>query len=246
MSTRVLALLLTALLTAACSATPADLPAAAATDDTAAEALAELDVALAGVSEGQDVADRAVNDVLEVVRAVDETVAQLAAPAGFDEAVAAHAEDVHPRVTATTVDELRQGYLDVAATVDDARQTLASARAVLDDPWEQEYLDAQDAVLLAVREYARTADRLAQLLVQHWPTYADVDATITDFAGRRGNYRDTQEAVDALAVEIDTALDELAVAQAQIAEHRARRTTAGRAVNDATADAVTVFERRPQ
>ncbi len=65
------------------------------------------------------------------------------------------------------------------------------------------------------------------------------------FAPTRGNFRDTAEAAAALAVELNPVLDDLAVAETQIAEYRARRTEAGQAVNDASADALAVYEQRP-
>lgn len=224
-----------------CSATPSPSPTADAADRV--EVLADLRAEVAAVAEDQAAADASVNDVLEVVRAVEESVAALRGPAGFDAALEEHAP-VHQQVEATRASGLRDGYLRVAEDVDEARQVLASARARLDDPWEQEYLDAQDAVLLTVREYARTADQLAQLLEQHWQTYTDVDAEVVAFAARRGNYRDEQEAANAFAVELDDVLGDLAVAEAQIAEYRTRRTAAGRAVNEASADALSVWERR--
>lgn len=237
-----LLLLVAGLALPGCSASPAPAP-TAATDAT--DVLDDLRDEVAAVAEGQSGADGAVNDVLEAVRAVDEAVVALERPTTFDDALASYPDRVHARVDGTDAEGLRRGYLDLAGSVDAARQTLASARDELDDPWEARYLDAQDRVLLAVRDYARTADRLAQLLEQHWPTYVEVDARVTDFAGRRGNYRDTQEAVDALAVELDTVLGDLAVAEAQIAEYRTRRTAAAQTVNDATADAVSVYEQRP-
>lgn len=236
------AALVAVLLLAGCSATP--LPEPTQVDDREA-VLSALRDEVAAVGAGRGEADAAVNEVLEVVRAVNEAVAGLGNATTFDATLAAYEDDVHARVAAVEVDGLRDGYFAVAEDVDEARQTLASARQRLDDPWEATYLDAQDAVLLAVRDYAEVADRLAQLVVQHWPAYTDADGRIVDFAARRGNYRDTQEAFDALAVELDTVVDQLAVAEAQIAEYRGRRTAAGRAVNEASADAVDVYERRP-
>lgn len=234
--------LVAALVLTGCSASPAPTP--TAVDDELA-VLDDLGAEVAAVAEGQATADRQVNAVLDAVRAVDEAVVELERPASFDDALAAYPDRVHPEVEAVDATGLREGYLEVADAVDAARQALASARDVLDDEWEVRYLDAQDRVLLAVRDHAWTADRLAQLLEQHWPTYVEVDARVTDFAARRGNYRDTQEATDALAVELDTVLDDLAVAEAQISEYRTRRTAAAQAVNDATADAVSVYEQRP-
>lgn len=226
-----------------CSAAPSEAPTAAAADDRAA-VLADLRDDVAAVAEDQTAADAEVNDVLEVIRAVGESVAGLRDAAGFDAALDAH-DAVHQQAAGVEASGLRDGYLQVAEDVDAARQALASARARLDDPWEQEYLDAQDAVLLAVREYARSADQLAQLLEQHWTTYLEVDEQVVAFADRRANYRDEQEAADAFVVELDDVLGDLAVAEAQVAEYRTRRSAAGQAVNEASADALSVWERRP-
>lgn len=144
--------------------------------------------------------------------------------------------------TQADADEALNEVLEPVRRVDEA---LVEARTVLDDEWEVSYLDAQDEVLVAVRDYARVADRLAQLVVRHWPTYEEIDAIVVDVAQRRGNYRDTGEAMDALAVELDPLMGDLATAQRQLADYRDRREEAGRAVNEATADAVTVYEQRP-
>lgn len=239
-----LVLLLAALTSVGCSAAPTPAPTDGVAAADRAQVLADLRTEVADVAEDQATADARVNEVLEAVRAVEESVAALRGATGFDAALESH-EAVHGRVGETRASGLRDGYLQVADDVDGARQVLASARARLDDAWEQEYLDAQDAVLLAVREYARTADQLAQLLERHWPTYVTADEEVTTFAARRGNYRDEQEAADAFAVELEGVLGELAVAEAQIAEYRTRRTAAGQAVNEASADALTVWERRP-
>ena len=241
---RLLPILLLVPLLASCSAAPT--PAATPTDDAVREAvLADLRDEVAAVAEQQAAADGEVNEVLGAVREVDEAVAALMDVTRFDAALSGHVDGPHATVAATDATGLRDGYLAVADAVDAARQTLADARQRLDDPWEVTYLDAQDEVLLAVRAYARTADRLAQLLEQHWPTYEQVDAVVADLAGRRGNFRDTPEAAAALAVELDPLLDDLAVAEAQIAEYRGKRAEAGQAVNDASADAVAVYEQRP-
>ena len=241
---RLLAALLPLLLLASCSSSPT--PAATATEDVVREAvLADLRAEVAAVAQQQTAADAEVNDVLGAVRQVDEAVAALTDVTRFDDALAAYTDGAHAAVAATDATGLRDGYLAVAEDVDAARQTLADARQRLDDPWEVSYLEAQDEVLLAVRAYARTADRLAQLLEQHWPTYEEVDARVTAFATGRGNYRDTAEAAAALAVELDPVLDDLTVAEVQIAEYRRRRAEAGQAVNEASADAVAVYEQRP-
>lgn len=241
---RLLTLLLLVPLLASCSASPT--PAATSTEAAVREAvLSDLRDEVATVAEQQAAADVAVNDVLGAVRQVDEAVAALSDVTRFDDVLSGYVDGAHATVAATDATGLRDGYLAVAEEVDAARQTLADARQRLDDPWEVTYLDAQDEVLLAVRAYARTADRLAQLLEQHWPTYEQVDAVVADVAGRRGNYRDTPEAAAALAVELDPVVDDLAVAEAQIAEYRGKRAEAGQAVNEASADAVAVYEERP-
>lgn len=208
--------------------------------------LAALQADVAEVAETQAAADTAVNDVLGVVRQVDEALDGLDDASTFDATLDGYAQ-VHDAVVSTAAEGLRDGYLDVAEAVDAARATLAGAREELDgDAWEVEYLDAQDEVLVLARAYAETADRLAQLLERHWPTYDDVDDRVTEFADGRDNYRDTQEAADALAVELDTVQDDLQIARAQIAEYAQERATEGRAVNDATADLRTIWERRPE
>lgn len=225
-----------------CSTTP---PTTSTSVGERGQVLSALRTEVAEVAELQAAADRAVNDVLGVVRRVDEALDGLDGAATFEAALDEY-PPVHAEVTATEAERLRDGYLGVAEAVDEARATLAAARVELDgDPWEVEYLDAQDQVLVLVRSYAETADQLAQLLERHWPTYVDVDEHVVEFAEGRDNYRDTEEAVDALAVELDPVLDDLAVAQAQIADHGQQRTAEGRAVNDATADLRSIYERRP-
>lgn len=234
--------LVVATLLVGCSTTP---PPTSTSVGERGEVLFALRTEVAEVAELQAAADGAVNDVLGTVRRVDEAVDGLDGAATFDATLDGY-EQVHTEVEATEAEGLRDGYLAVAEAVDEARATLAAARVELDgDPWEVEYLDAQDEVLVLVRSYAETADQLAQLLERHWPTYVDVDGRIVEFAEGRGNYRDTEEAVNALAVELDPVLDDLAVAQAQIADFGQQRTAEGQAVNDATADLRSIYERRP-
>lgn len=237
------ALLLAAGLVAGCSASPTST--APSEDPARTAALRSLRGQLAGVAEAQATADEDLNAALEPIRELDEAVVELGREAGFDQRLEAY-DELHEDVEAASVGEgLREDWFDVAEVVDEARGALAGARQVLDGEWEREYLEAQDEVLVAVREYARVADRVAQLVIRHWPTYEQVDQTIVDVAERRGNYRDTAEARDALAVELDPLLDDLATAQEQLAEYGDRRQQAGQRVNEATADAVTVFEQRP-
>lgn len=239
---RLLAFLVVAASLVGCSAIPR--PASTEVAEDRAAVLAELQAEVEAVAAGQAAADDAVDDVLDVVRAVDEAVARLERVDTFDATLDDYAA-VHERVAAVSVDGLREPWFEVAGSIDAARATLASLRGRLDDPWEASYLDAQDALLVAVRDYAEAADRLSQLLIRHWPTYTEVDARIVDFASRRGNYRGAEEARDGLAVELDTVMEDLVVAETQIADYQSRRTEAGRAVNAASADAATVYENRP-
>lgn len=235
--------LVVAVLLVGCSTTP---PTTSTSVGERGQVLSALRTEVAEVAELQAGADRAVNDVLSVVRRVDEALDGLDGAATFEATLDDYAP-VHAEVAATQAEGLRDGYLAVAEAVDEARATLAAARVELDgDPWEVEYLDAQDQVLVLVRSYAETADQLAQLLERHWPTYVEVDGRIVEFADGRANYRDTEEAVNALAVELDPLRDDLVVAQAQLADFGQQRTVEGRAVNDATADLRSIYERRPE
>lgn len=230
-------------LVAGCSASPT--PSAPSDDPARTAALRSLRGQLAGVAEAQATADEQLNAVLEPIRRLDEAVVELGEEAGFDDQLDSY-DELHQEVEATSVGEdLREGWFEVAELVDEARGALAEARQTLDGEWEGEYLEAQDEVLVAVREYAQVADRVAQLVIRHWPTYEQVDQTIAGIAETRGNYRDTAEARDALAVELDPLLADLATAQEQLSEYRERRQQAGQRVNEATADAVTVYEQRP-
>ena len=231
-------------LVAGCSPSPTS--PAPSEDPTHTAVLRSLRGRLASVADAQAAADEDLNAVLERIRRLDEAIVELERESGFDDRLQAY-DPLHEDVEATSVGaELREGWFEVAEVVDEARGALARARQVLDGEWEGEYLDAQDEVLVAVREYARVADRLAQLVIRHWPTYEQIDQTIADVAQRRGNYRDAAEARDALAVELDPLLADLATAQEQLAEYRDRRQQAGQRVNEATADAVSVYQQRPR
>lgn len=203
--------------------------------------LSTLQGELAEVAELQAGADTSVNEVLGVVHQVDDALEGLSATSTLDPTLEAY-EQVHTAVTSTQVEGLRDGYLAVADAVDDARGTLAAAREELaGDPWEVEYLDAQDQVLTSVRDYAEAADKVAQLLERHWPTYQQADQLVAEIAAGR----EAGESVDALVEELDALLADLAVAQSQIAEYGQARATSGQAVNDATAELRDVHDRRP-
>jgi hypothetical protein len=235
-----LILLLIAVLAAACSAVPAVAP------EPGEELLDHLRAEVATVAEAQARADRELNHAVDAIRRLDESVAALGNTEGFDDRLAAHGE-LHAIIVTIGVDGLRQAWLDVADRVATARDLVAGTRTQLaDDAWAQAYLDAQDAVLLALHDYAREADRLAQLVQQHWSLFVDIDARIADFATRRSRFRNVQEARDALAVELDRLIRPLVVAEGQIADQLRVRRAAADQVNAATADAVTIYEQGPE
>jgi len=235
-----LTFLLVAVLAAACSAAPVVSP---EPDDPLID---DLRAEVATVAEAQGRSDRQLNQVVDAIRRLDETVAALAQTDGFDDRLAGHGE-LHAIINAIEVEGLRQAWLDVADRVGTARNLVAGTRIeVDDDPWAQAYLDAQDTVLLALHDYAREADRLAQLVQQHWSLFLDVDARIADFATRRSRFRNVAEARDALAVELDRLMRPLVVAEGQIADQLRVRRQAAEQVNAATADAVSVYEQGPE
>jgi hypothetical protein len=205
--------------------------------------LSRLRAAVADVATAQDVADQDLTTALGAVRAIDEAVAGLQDVDTLEDEIDAWDEQ-DTTFGAASVDDLRSELIDVAVAVDEARGRLATARSRLDDPWETEYLAAEDAVLAAVRDYAETSDRLAQLLQRHWPVYQGVRDEVASFVERRWYFRSTQEAADAFTVEMDPLRPDLQAAQRQIAEYRTRRADAAEVVNGATADAVSVWDRR--
>ena len=242
---RPLTLLLIALVlaTAACSTSaPEGPPAASETDHGAL--VDDLREAVAAVATEQAAADTRLLAALEAVRAVDEGLAPLRIVDTIDDAVAAWS-DADAAFRRAEVTDLRTGYLETAAAVDRARETLATTRSQLTSAWEVSYLDAEDEVLATVRTYAESADRLAQLLERHWPAYVKVADQVSSFVERRWFFRSPQEALDALTVELDTLLIDLATAQRELAQYRREREAAAQAVNEATAEAVAVWNRRP-
>ena len=220
-------------------------PAAEPTEpDPRAEQVEALRIALADVAAAQSTADDTLRRVLDAIRGIDEAVAAVSAVDTLDDALAGY--DARHAMNATvSTDGLREVWFDVAVAAEDAHVVVQRAEDLLDDPWELRYVEAQDDVLAAVRAYAESADRLSQIVQQHWPTYLRVDEQLVSFAERRWFFRSTQEAADALAVEADTLFADLRVAQAQLNLLRTERLEAASAVNTATADAVQIWESRP-
>ncbi len=228
------------------------LPACAATSpatepsepDPRAEQIDALRDALSDVARAQSTADDALAGVLDAIRGIDEAVVAVSSAATIDDALEAYPA-LHSRVATVSADGLREGWFDVAVAAEDAHVVVQRAEDLLDDPWEHSYVEAQDDVLTALRAYAESADRLSQIVQQHWSTYLLVDEQLSSFAERRWFFRSTQEATDALAVEADTLFADLRIAQGQLNLVRAERVGAAAAVNIATADAVQVWESRP-
>jgi hypothetical protein len=238
-------LLLVALFVAACSAGPSPAATPSAGVDDRALQLQRLRTAVDRVAQAQTDADAAVFAVLDLVRAVDSTVPGMLEADSIDQSLAAWKSSGAVVEVGDEAPDLRRGYLTVAEEVDAARTALATARARLDDPWERRYLTAQDDVLTAVRSYAESGDRLAQLLQRHWQTYAWFHAELQSFAERRWQFRSSQEAADAFFVESDRHLDDLQRAQQQMTSVRSERERAASGVNDASAQADEVWRQRP-
>lgn len=213
-------------------------------DDRAVQ-IQRLRTAVDRVAQVQTEADAVVLAVLDLVRAVDNTVPGMLDAASIDTTIGAWKASGSVLDVPEETPDLRAGYLTVAREVDEARTALATARTRLDDPWEQQYLAAEDDVLMAVRRYAEAGDRLAQILERHWATYAWFHAQMQSFAERRWQFRTGQEATDAFFVETDTRLDDLERAQQQLRDVRAERERQASQVNEASASAEVVWRERP-
>jgi hypothetical protein len=238
-------LALVAALTGACGGGPG--PAATPTPDVdeSAEQLQRLRTSVERVAESQATADATLFGVLDLVRAIDSTIPGMLEADTIDDTIAAWKSSGALLQVPEQAPDLRAGYLAVAGEVDDARTALVAARRQLQDPWERRYLDAEDEVLTAVRDYAEAGDRLAQILRRHWDTYVWFHGEMESFVERRWQFRSKQEAADAFFVETDTRLDLLATAQRQISDVRDDREDAATTVNTASADAQDVWAARP-
>lgn len=237
---RVLLVAVIAAVLAACGEpTP---PVTTEVDRRAAE-FARLNARMTVIAEAQSSADPLLATQLESLREFDASVEALRDPERVD-AVKDDALVVAEALDASAVDDLRDRYREVAFAVDDARNTLGRARREVSDDWERQYLDAQDEVLSAVRDYAEEADALVQVIGTYWDVYAAVRDETATFVKQRWFYRTPQEAADAYELAISDHLDRLMKARATIAEFASRRDAAAVAVNQATADAAQVWASR--
>jgi len=241
----VVLLALVAALTGACGGGPDSAATPTPDVDESAEQLQRLRTAVERVAESQATADAALFGVLDLVRAIDGAVPGMLDAETIDDTITAWKSSGALMHVPQEAPDLRAGYLAVAGEVDDARTALVAARRQLQDPWERRYLDAEDRVLTAVREYAEAGDRLAQILQRNWDTYVWFHTAMESFVERRWQFRSKQEAADAFFVETDTRLDLLATAQRQISGVRTEREQAATTVNTASGQAQDVWAARP-
>lgn len=206
--------------------------------------LARLNGAVAEVAAEQSEADLELADHLAAIRRFDALIEELRDPDQVDAA-----KDRWPAVSEALevidVEALRRSYREVALAVDEARIVLGNARDDAEEGWESDYLSAQDRVLEAVREHARAADALAQVIGEHWDLYASLRETTATFVEQRWFYRNPQEAADAYELEIKPHLDELREARVLVARFTAERDDAAEAVNGSTAEAAAIWASRP-
>lgn len=233
-----LLLLLAAVVSVACAAAPADEP----TVD--ADAVDDLRARMADVADAQREADRRLAAAVEAVRQVDSVISGLRDPRQVDVTKRTWSR-VDAAWQAASADGLRDGLIDLATAVDQAREALDRVRSGLDhDTSVEGYLEAEDEVLVRTRSYAETADRLAQALQHHWPTYTELHARTARFVEQRWFYRTPQEAADAYELAVQPLLGDLASGQHAIAETREQRDAAAEEVNEAVAAARDAWESR--
>jgi len=180
---------------------------------------------------------------LTSIRAVDAVLPRLLDDATLDDALSRLSEVVDA-VAGIDLDPARPATREVAAAVDAARLSLATTLEVITHGGDRAYLDAEDAVLVAVRAHAEATDALAQVLELHLPTYVSALDLLTDFASRRSRFRSASEAADALAVELEQVLGQIALAQQDVGQYVAARADSVRAVNTAQDAATAAWESR--
>jgi hypothetical protein len=201
--------------------------------------------AVSNVAEAQHGADTQLSLVVSAVRDLEETVLRLRDAETVDVAV-----EEWPDISSDWPDDgaepAREALRQVALEVDDARLVLVAVRAERTDEWERSYLDAQDAVLAAVRTYAEAADRLAQVVELHWEELVEIHDLVDSFVERRWFFRTDAEATQAFEVEVDDLVRPLDKAVNDVAAVTGQREAAAAAVNEATELAQDLWLRRPQ
>ena len=199
---------------------------------------------IADVGERRATADELLAATVASVREVDAIVSGLRQADSVDAARGTW-EGVDRAFKRAKPGELRPALVELALAVDRARGTLHRARPELTSEWQKRYLDAEDAVLVAIREYAEASDEFGQTVVRHYDTYRDLHERTAIFVEQRWYYRTSEEAADAYELAVQPVLADLATAQADIAEARRPRDDAARAVNEAVEAADEVWRSRP-
>lgn len=219
-------------------------PGAQPTLDTRAAQLGRLDDAMTSVEEVKETADPVLGRVLRVVRRADEAIAALRDPGQIDD-VKERWPEVSAAISEASPEGLMRRYRDMAAAIDDANTVLERVRDQVEGEWVQRFLDAQRELLRRLREYAAAADAVAQILQRHWPTYMEIRDVTDAFVEQRWFYRSNEEAAAAYDVELGELIDELQVAQAQLATVRERRSDAAAEVNSAASRVRELLDERP-
>ncbi len=212
--------------------------------DDAAARISQLQVDLRAVADRQANAASALDLGLGAVRAFDRVVPLLSDEETLDQGLDA-VRALGPDLDVADPAASRPVVREVAFAVDRARVSLRRAQDVLAEvPEDVAYLDATDVVLTQVRDLSAAEDALAQVVDRHLTVYRGLRDAILDFADRRGRFRSTAEATDALSVEIRDELRDLTVAQADIKDFVAERIAAASAVNSAQSEAAKAFRDR--
>ena len=207
--------------------------------------LSRLHDAVADVASEQATADELLSELVTAVRDIEQTVVRMR-----DADMIATAIGEWPEIDGAWPADggppVRAALRSVAMAVDDARLALASVRGQFDGDWERRYLDAEDAVLGAVRDYAESADRLTQAIEHHWSDLVAVRDLVADFVERRWFFRSDSEATQAFEVEVHDLLEPLDRAARDILVITRERETAATAVNEATIAARDLWALRPR
>jgi hypothetical protein len=219
--------------------------------DEAAPMSASIDEGLAAVAEERRVADAEVEEALAATGDADDALARVRRPAFVTEGTE-EARQVGTRLEELDPTSGRARLRTLATSVDDVRATLSAARERADDdPWEATYLHAQDQMLQAVREHAAAGDAVLQLVERHRPAYLDALDRVEEVLAEELDAGDPDDEVDRATLagrveeEIAGMLEPLELAREELATYQRRRQETGQRVNEATADAATVFDQRP-
>lgn len=207
--------------------------------------MARLRDAVAEVADVQSNADDLLSQLVTSARDLEATVVKMRDPATIDQGI----EEWGP-IASSWPEEgsppVRAALRDVATAVDEARIVLVRVRSQRINDWERSYLDAEDEVLGAVRDYAESADRLSQAIEHHWEHLVVVHDLVASFAERRWFFRSSSEATQAFEVEVDDLVAQLDEAARDINVITREREAAAVVVNDATAVARDLWTQRPR